>query len=316
MKYSYNFIASVIFIVFILGCSAPREITLSGKVTPSRQLRGGGNFSGNIPTQTISSLYGNIEDIANTLINQDTIMLDTQLLGINKSLIAYAIDPLSTGMSFYVRYGVIKHFDIGYKYASGTHVFDAMFQFLGSTKAIDSVKSDKKNMYGSIGVQYSTQKYDLPSMLGLDKVQEMLGFELSRKDILVPLIFSNSIGNDEEYGSISYGLVYGHSFVSYGFHPQNIYEPLDSVISQYTQNIGDKQNFSAYGAFLNLKVGYQYAYLILSLSTYHQNYGSYKLLNGESVDLSGWTFIPTIGLQFNVPLNKLGKSKKSSQVIR
>lgn len=309
MKHSFFPIVILLLAILAISCSAPREMTLSGKVTAPHQLKAGGNFSGNIPTQTISSIYGNIEEIATTLLDQDTIMLDSQLLGINKSLVAYSIDPLSTGISFYARYGIYKHFDVGYKYFSGTHVFDAMYQFMGSTHSVDDEEPAKKNMYGSIGLQYSMQNYELPSSFGLDKVQTMLGFKLSRKDITVPLIFSNSFGNEEKLGCISYGLVYSHSFISYGFEPQNIYEPLDSVISQYTQNIGDKQNFSSMGIFTNIKVGYQYVYLLASFSAYYQNYGNYKLLNGESVSLSGFTFVPTIGLQFCIPVNKLGKSK-------
>ncbi len=59
--------------------------------------------------------------------------------------------------------------------------------------------------------------------------------------------------------------------------------------------------YSSYGAFANLKLGYKYVYVVPAFSLYYQNYGTFTLLDGSSASLSGWTFIPSIGLQARIP---------------
>ncbi|MEI6348604.1 MAG: hypothetical protein WCP69_11720 [Bacteroidota bacterium] len=294
-------------ILFLSGCAAPRSITQSGKVTPHKQFRFGSNFSGNISTSVSKTLFDGAQSTASDLINQDTVRLEETVAKLEKVALAYSLDPIGSGYDFYLRYGVLKHFDIGYKFASGVHVFDAMYQFMGSTGTIESV--GKKGICGSIGVQYSSQKYDLP--LGFNKIQDLLGYTMKRKDILIPLIFSVSFGEEEKFGNFSWGLAYSHSFIDYGFDPDNIfYDRINSTTPVSLTAIEGKKNYSSIGAFVNIKAGYKYVYLISSLSVFYQDYGTYNMLGGGTANLSGLTIIPTLGIQFN--LQKLPWFKKKS----
>ena len=143
----------------------------------------------------------------------------------------------------------------------------------------------------------------LPSIPFLDNVNSLLGFQASRHDVIVPLVFSKSLGVEEEIGAISYGLVYAHTFLRYGFKPANLYNgPGSSYGSGLVPDLPTaRRNFSSFGAFFNAKLGYRYAYVIPALSIYYQNYGEYQLLNNKTAKLSGLTFIPSLGLQFRIP---------------
>lgn len=283
--------------VSISSCSPPKAITLSGKVTPKGQVKMGLDYSVNASNHFAKSLYNNIGSIANSKLSQDTIILDEQLVNLNKTVLAYAIEPIGAGSNYYIRYGVVKHLDVGYKYASGTHTFDGMWQFTGSTGTINEPGETK--MCGSIGLQFSSKKYELPSWSGLDKVQNLLGFEMKRKDFLVPLIFSKSFGKEETFGNISFGLVYIRSFFDYGFKTNNIYDTISSTAPTAIQALNGKRNFGSTGVFLNFKLGYKYIYFLPAFAMYYQNYGSYKLIDGNTVSFKGMTFVPSLGLQIN-----------------
>lgn len=304
-------IAKLVFISLILvSCSAPRTILHSGKVTPHKQLRVGFDYSSNIATQPIKAIVGNTPELIDAVSNKDSVVFSDVIPTLNKTALAYALDPLGTGFNFYGRYGLLKGLDIGYKY-SGVHVFDARYQFMGSKNTFDD--PGKVGTYGSIGIQYSSQSYDLPG--GLDKLQDLLGLKFKRKDILVPLVFSNSFGPEEEYGAISYGIVYGHSFIKYSFDPKNIYRvnnvPGATIDTTRIPPVSGKNNFPSFGTFVNVKAGYKYGFVLFSFSMYYQNYGNYPLLGGGTVMLKGFSFVPSAGFFFDVPFKKIVKKKAS-----
>jgi hypothetical protein len=161
----------------------------------------------------------------------------------------------------------------------------------------------EKGMHGSIGIQYSGQKSDLPSKVGLDKLSSIFNYELSRKDILIPLAFSYSFGPEETYGNISFGVVYGHSSIKYGFNPSKVLVRYAGNNLERIPSFSHKQSYSSFGAFINAKLGYKYAYFLPALSIYHQNYGTYNLF-GQQESYKGFTFIPSIGLQLNFGYGK------------
>lgn len=144
---SYFYITLTILILY--SCAAPRAITNSGKVTPHKQFRFGGNFSGNFSSSIATSLIDGAVTTATDLINEDTVKLEESITAIEKIALSYSLDPIGTGYDFYLRYGICKRLDAGYKFASGVHVFDAAFQFMGSTGTIN--KPEKSGMCGSIG---------------------------------------------------------------------------------------------------------------------------------------------------------------------
>ena len=297
---------------FIMAsCTAPRAIYNSGKVTPHKQLKAGGDFSVNLPSLFARNLYDNIENIATPLLNRDTLSLDAQIIYLNKTAMAYAIDPFGAGYGFFARYGVAPRLDVGYKYASGSHVFDGMYQFMGSTGTFDAPQEDFFN--GSIGLQYSSKNYDLPSWSGLDKVQSILDFKFKRKDILVPLIFSLSFGPEETVGSLAFGCVYTHTFISYGIDNNRIFDTLNSMAPQLVDILNAKQDFSAFGTFVNVKLGYKFIYIIPAFALYYQNYGTYKLIDGSEASFKGFSFVPSVALQFNISeLSKAIKNKNKA----
>lgn len=287
-------------LLFSASCTAPRAIVSTGKVTPRGEFRVGGNMAFNVPTETISKTGSALLDAAKSAANKDTIRYNQSIENIQVAALAYVLDPVRPTSDIYVRYGVIERLDVGYKYGFGSHVFDAMYQFLGPTGTVENPGTRQPGAtYGSIGLQFATQRAKLPSIPFLSDVTDFLNFRASRQDILVPLVFSKSLGVEEEIGAISYGVVYAHSFFKYGFQPQNLYNGVGSSLLPSLPTA--RKNFSSFGAFFNAKLGYKYAYFIPALSVYYQNYGEYQLLNNRTAKLSGLTFIPSLGLQFRIP---------------
>jgi hypothetical protein len=288
------------------SCTAPRIMTMSGKVTPKGEFRGGGNMSFNLPTETISKTGSALKEAATQLAGQEKVDYSASGELVDKlqvAALAYILDPVQPSSDLYVRYGVADRVDVGYKYAFGSHVFDAMYQFMGPTGTPERPGGAAGAMYGSIGLQFATQRAKLPSIPYLDDINGLLQFQANRNDLLIPLVFSHSFGPEEQVGALSYGLVYSHTFLRYGFDPRNIY--INAQASQLIPALPERrQNFSSYGAFFNVKLGYRYVYVIPALAVYYQNYGTYQLLNNRSTNLSGVTFIPSIGLQFRIPSSR------------
>ncbi|SHJ09838.1 hypothetical protein SAMN02745146_2277 [Hymenobacter daecheongensis DSM 21074] len=286
--------------LFTTSCMAPRAITSSGKVTPRGEFRVGGNQAFNIPTETIGKTGAAVKEAASQLSSQDKVQYSELVDKLQVAALAYVIDPVQPAADLYVRYGALPRLDVGYKYAFGSHVFDAMYQFMGTTGTPESPGGAAGSLYGSIGLQFATQRAKLPSIPYLDDIDGLLRFRANRQDVLVPVVFSRSFGQEEEVGAISFGAVYTHTFLRYGFDPRNIYksgsntELLPTLPEQ-------KRDFSSYGAFANVKIGYRYAYVIPAFAMYYQNYGTYQLLNNQTAKLKGFTFIPSIGLQFRIP---------------
>jgi hypothetical protein len=300
----------VILLLLISSCTSPRNIVASGKVTPRGVFKAGFNTSFNIATAPIAE----IDDVTRAAINaidnnKDTIFYDENVTVLTRGLMAYSLDPVTPTSDFYLRYGLVKRMDIGYKYASGAHVLDAMYQFLGTTGTPDNPGTGK-GMHGSIGLQYSGQRLNLPSKVGLDKLSAIFRYTLSRKDILIPLVFSSAFGLEETYGNFTFGLLYGHTFIEYGFNPSkhlvryvgNSFEKLSSFMH--------KENYSSIGAVLNAKIGYKYAYFLPALNIYYQNYGTYNLFEIQQESYRGVTIIPSLGLQLNLGYNKKKEKMK------
>ena len=219
---------------------------------------------------------------------------------------AYCLDPISYNTETYFRYGLGHRFDIGYRNTGGANAFDVMYQFMGSNKNCN--ESDKGGFYGSIGTQYSWQNYRFVNFSKFDIVQKLFGWDMTRKDITIPLVFSKSIGPEERDGCFSFGVVYSHSFINYKISPKNIYAEkiIDQVPAELLLPVSGKSGFDAYGIFINVKVGKKYVFFNFSLAAYYQNYGRYQMLGGSVVSLKGISIVPSYGVQFNI----LPKTKK------
>lgn len=282
-------ILSFSFILLLLcqGCIAPKANIHSGKVTPKGNFTIGYDLSINSPFNTIGAASSQIIKEYKRVTDANYVYSVNTLDEYSKVLLAQAIDPIGTANQFYVRYGLIDQFDFGVAYGSAGLIYDAAYQFLNAaTHTLDL----------SLGLQYSSQDYELPSVAG--KVQGLLGFDFSRNDLLLRTTASLPFGENEKYGALGFGLALNYAHISYGFTPVGVkYLEFDagdvSVLSGVPE---DSEYFFSYGGFVNLKLGYQYVYFVSSLNLYHQDYGTYNIPNQKTVAYDGWTLVPSFGV--------------------
>ena len=131
----------------------------------------------------------------------------------------------------------------------------------------------------------------------LEDLQDLLGYEFTRKDVLVPLAFSYSLGPDELFGAITFGVAYNLGLVKYGFKEEKVAQLFQESLEEEGIMVPhDEKSVHAFGPFLNVKVGYRWIYAIASLSIYYQDYGSYDIFGVKTSRFSGLTFIPSFGL--------------------
>ena len=290
---------SVALSLLAASCTAPRAFTNTGKVTPQGEFRAGYDQGFNIASAPLAKAGSAVKEAASQAASQEKVDYTDATTQLQAAALAYVLDPVQTTADVYLRYGFAPRFDAGYKYTFGSHVFDAQYQLLGPTGTPENpgAGAESGTLYASIGLQFATQRAKLPSLPFLSDINSVLNLRATRNDLIVPLTFSNSFGKEEEIGAISYGLVYAHSWVSYGFAPDKIYNGSAKVSELPLQ----RRNYSSFGGFVNLKIGYRYVYFIPAVSLFYQNYGDFALLNNQSTSLSGITVVPSIGLQLRIP---------------
>jgi len=287
------------------ACTAPRNITTSGKVTPQGEFRVAYNQSFNVATAPLAKAGSAVRSAASQLGTQaeegQKVNYSDAVSQVQTAALAYLVDPVQPASDFSIRYGIVPRLDAGYKYAFGSHVFDAAYQLLGPTGSVENPERGATGgtTYASIGLQYAIQRAGLPKVPFLTDLNNLLGLSATRQDLIIPLTISQSLGAEESIGAISYGAVYAHSWVSYGFRPSNLYNRAGTAVLPDLP--GQHNNFSSYGLFLNAKIGYKYVYFVPAFSFYYQNYGTYTLVDGSSASFSGATFIPSLGVQFRIP---------------
>ncbi len=284
---------SLIALACALGaCAAPRSITQSGRVTPPGDVRLGVAVPISISSSTSGAIYdglqGQIEDL-----DDGDIKLETRedLDDLIEPLLAHGLDPVGTGTDLFLRVGVYDRFDLGYRYASGTHVFDTMFQFMGPI----GEEQPETRVSGAVGVQYSRQEYEAPSLAGLDTLQSLLDYRFERTDLLFPVVLSYGFGENEEYGALGFGVAYNYTSISYGIESEVVHELFEDELEAIDPPSGES-SVHAFGGFVNVKAGYV-VYALFSLAVYYQDFGSYKLFSDKKRSLSGTTVIPTFGVQ-------------------
>jgi hypothetical protein len=285
----------ICFLALVFGtlasCSVPKVMNQSGRVTPKGTVVGGVTYMANVSQESTTlmgdALKGYIKDYsAGDSADYDQILKDA-----NAAIVAYTLDPVTFGPQFYLRVGVWDRLEVGYTRAKKTNMFSVQGQFLGFEK--ERLEDSKQRWFGSAGMQFSWNKYNLPSFFG--KVQDRFGFEYKRRDFLIPVTFSYSLGPNEDYGALGFGAVIGFHRVEYSFLPKKIFN--DNGMPLQPVNYINK--FSSIGFFANLKLGYKNIYIIPSIAVYYQHYGSYPLLDRSTVFLEGFTFVPGISLQLN-----------------
>jgi len=263
----------------------------SGRVTPKGQVSGGATYMGNVSQQTTVFVTDAIKKYSEGFSPGDSANFSQTLENANAAIMAYTLDPLAFGPQFYLRVGVWDRLELGYTRGKKSNMFSLHGQFLGYEK--EQNEESKKRWFGSAGLQYSWNKFGLPDYFG--KVQSRLGYSFSRKDFVIPVTFSYSLGPNEKYGALGFGTVLGFHAIDYSFKPEKVFTGNGVELKP----VNYQNRYRSIGFFMNLKLGYKFIYLIPSISIYHQNYGNYPLANGNTVELKGFTFVPGISLQLN-----------------
>jgi hypothetical protein len=292
----------------VVSCTVPRSVLNSGKVVPKNIVRGGINYTFNISSAPIEQSVRGASEASVNLSDRDTVYFDNTLQDVNKAFLAYCLDPITFNNEYYLRFGLGHRMDMGYRNSGDAHCLDVMYQFLGSNG--DFRTSDKGGMYGSIGFQHAWQDYKFINNRMFKKMENLFGFNMSRKDFTIPLIFSKSFGPEERTGCVSFGVLYTHSFIKYKIAPKGIYHlsDIEGVPPALLEPVEGKMNYGSYGTFINFKIGVRYVFFNLSLTAYYQNYGRYNLIGGGSTNLEGFSIVPSYGVQFNIPTKKKKKA--------
>lgn len=307
-------IGLLVVVVTVSSCVAPRAVTNSGKVTPKGNWIVAGNQTYNIATAPAVKVANavdidienliNASDEASTGVDSSAVTADWQKIG--EALIANNFDPIGGGFDFGVRYGFANRFDVGFKKAGRAKAIDVQYQFLGSLGNVDDFsESPTGKWYGSIGVQYSSQELSLP--FWAKPLTSKLEYDFSRRDILVPLIFSYGLGNEESIGAISFGVSYNFTRMHYSTTPFTYarIQDLNGVITALsTEAITDTKTINSFGGFVNMKIGYRRFYFVPAIAVYYQDYGTLQNFIGDSFQMKGVTIVPSLGLRL-----RLGKSK-------
>ena len=301
-------------LVSVSSCVAPRAITNSGKVTPKGNWVVATNQTYNIATapaeKVASALDVNLDNLLTGAIDTFSIaesnVVSTDWQKVGEALMANNFDPIGGGFEFGVRYGIAERFDVGFKKTGRAKAIDVQYQFLGSLGNVDDFsESATDRWYGSIGLQYSSQDVSLP--FWARPINSRLQYDFSRKDILVPLIFSYGLGNEESIGAISFGLAYNFTRMQYSTTPFTyayIQDANGVVTALNSKAITETKNINSFGAFANMKIGFRYFYFVPAVAVYYQNYGTLQNFVGESFQMKGLTIVPSLGLRL-----RLGKSK-------
>jgi hypothetical protein len=286
----------------LAACTAPRSVLLPAEVLGRGRWEAGIDATVNVPTQTTEAMYGGLEKGIKDLYarasgDQAAAITADSLNGYFKAMLAYSLDPIGFQPGVYVRYGAWRRVDAGFERIGGANVFDARWQFLGPV-AGDSAAVPGSPWRASIGARFSAQSFDMPSVAGLDKLQSLLDFEFTRKDLLIPLAFGKPFGDAGRFGGFAVGAAYDAAFIEYASRILKLAERTSDGATRAFSPLRGEKVIHSYGGFANARLGYSRVFLAASLACYRQDYGTYGLFGGKRIRLGGWTFIPAAALDF------------------
>ena len=279
-------IISISALCFTQGCIAPRANLQSGRVTPKGDFSVGYDMTFNASLNTLDLAADQaVKEVKYASDGAEREVERDLIYDYSRIAMAYALDPVGSSNQLYVRYGLIDDLDLGVAYGSAGFIFDGAYQVLSHHKG---------PLDASIGLQYSAQEFELPSIAG--DAQKLLGFDFKRDDFLLRATLSYPFGPDEEYGAFGFGAALNYTRLQYGFTAANVKYVDGAEVALLAAVPTDAESFLAYGGFMNLKLGYKYIYLVSSLSLYYQDYGTYNLPDDKSTAMSGLTIVPSLGL--------------------
>lgn len=265
----------------LLSCSAHRSISHGAETLQALKFSGQLGVEADLPTETSAKFFDAAYKHAQSAYRDTMVTVDSASLYKDLStLTQFALDPLGINSSVQLRMGLGKGFEIGYQYAGG-NVFELHYQFL---------KGD--GMHASVGVQYSSGAYELPSVLG--DLQKISGFDLKRKDYVLPMSF----GKSNKWSSWWIGPSLAYSKIEYGFNPGGLLVMSSPEVQKKIPNlVGVEHSYMSYGLHFGGRIGWKHLFLLGSLSSYYQNYGDYELPGMAKTNLSGLSFYPYVGVE-------------------
>ena len=282
-------------IALLTSCGAPRNFNHSGRALDQGQVQVQLDNTINIPVTTL----GKLSEYSTSALSSaagDTLHVDGAFEDFATAIMGYAYDPLGFYPGIGFKVGLGHNIDLGYTRASGVNIFDLKYQFykvhdLGGTGAYEN------ELDASMGFRFATQSYEMPSVLS--SLQELLGYQMDRKDYIWNMTVSRTFKKKQEYGFISGGLIIGRSSISYDWSLPGILEVYNDQLEQIVPMPRGEVAYTSYGAFVSTKIGYRWIYLLVSLSAYYQNYPDVELFGKTFSPGSGLSLVPSIGIQLN-----------------
>lgn len=288
---SRSVLACLSFGLFVSSCAAPRSVIWDGTTMPRGHVQGQLGLVGSIPTATLGALGASKMEAAKSVLNGDVDSLTNQGAYDNaaKTVVAAGLDMPGATMVATAHVGIGWETEIGYRREGSVNAWSLRRQVLHAKES---------GWNGGVGVQYSSQSYELPSALG--KIQSTLGYSFDRKDVLVPVVFSKPFGANGDMGSATIGLIGGWTSVKYGFDPKGLYRTWGGEVAGLERLPDQETSFLSFGTTGMLRGGYKRVWVFVGLTAYWQDYGSYKVPGTDPVELSGLSLLPVLGLEFRI----------------
>jgi hypothetical protein len=258
---------------------------------------GKGNFAGgfgvayNLPSSTLGALTSGAKDYLDHATPDTLAPTATDFASGRDALLAYSLDPVGMTTDLGLRYGLLDNLDLQYHYTSGGHVFG--LQWMAWHDAQRAL---------SLGARYSSASYELPSLVG--KLQGILGYEFTRRDVLLPVAYGFELGEGGSFGSANIGAALQLSQIHYGFKPDGLYSLVDSLATPLPDVPASDVTYLGYGLFGNAHLGYKVLFLVPSFSAFYQDYGRYAAPNADLTtghsELSGFTAVVGLGIEIRM----------------
>lgn len=277
----------------MFGCAAPRAVIWDGTSVEQGHVEGHLGMVGNIPTATLGALGSTQMDVVDRAVaeyeRKDSLDDREMYLGGTRSLVAASLDMPGMNTVASLHLGLGWGLEAGYRREGGANAWSLRWQFLSARNC---------GWNAGVGLQYSSSDYELPSALG--DLQSVLGYKFERKDIEVPVVFSKPFGDEGEYGSGGFGVVGAWTSTRYGFDPEGLYRRWGGTVAALERLPDQESSFLSYGAVGFVRFGYKYVWCMTGVTVLYQDYGSYKVPSRDPVELSGFTVLPAIGLEFRI----------------
>lgn len=290
----------IVFALIFVGCGPSRAVLEGPKVAPKWKAVGRFEAGVAIPTASLGSTFDNFDnakDWVKAEVEDDEVNVpdSTYVRNASELLVAYASDPFGPSNEIVVGIGLPAKFEFDYRKLGGGNSFGLRYQFLDG------------ELLGAVGASYSSQDYELPSLVG--KAQNLLGFTFKRKDFTFPVVFGKTLGKAEGLrGEWGLGLQYQLTKSSYGFDSESKKWVAEWLIDETAEDSTAAENFfksvpqaevttHSFGGQGNFRVGYKAVNLVIGVGAYYQVAGEYILLDGSSYSPSGLTIIPKIGIE-------------------